>query len=155
MYEIERKFLLDDLPPQLADADSTRILQGYLAVSDDVEVRIRACAGDHLLTVKSGRGEVRGEVTVTLTREQFDELWTLTAGRRLAKRRWVITDDPEAQVNIEVDRFDGSLDGLVMAEVEFPSQDASRAFLPPSWFGPEVTSDDRYRNAALAERTPD
>ena len=37
-----------------------------------------------------------------------------------------------------------------MAEVEFPSEDASQAFDPPSWFGHELTDDPRYRNRALA-----
>ena len=45
-FEIERKFLLDVLPPQVADATATRIIQGYLAVTDDVEVRVRERAGD-------------------------------------------------------------------------------------------------------------
>lgn len=153
-YEIERKFLLDDLPTRLTNADSTRISQGYLAVGDDIEVRIRARAGQHLLTVKGGRGQVRREVTISLTPEQFDDLWSLTEGRRLTKRRWVISDDPEALVDIEIDRFDGALDGLLIAEVEFPSEGASRAFRPPSWFGREVTDDDRYRNAALATGPP-
>ena len=34
--------------------------------------------------------------------------------------------------------------------MEFPSEDASRAFEPPSWFGRELTDDPRYRNRALA-----
>ena len=155
MYEIERKFLLDDIPPRLTDGESTHISQGYLVITDDLEVRIRARAGDHLLTVKGGRGEVRREVTITLTSEQFNELWSLTEGRRLTKRRWVVTDDSEAELDIEVDSFEGALDGLMIAEVEFASREASGAFRPPSWFGREVTDDDRYRNAALATGPPD
>ncbi|MBW3604900.1 MAG: hypothetical protein KY460_08320, partial [Actinobacteria bacterium] len=56
-------------------------------------------------------------------------------------------------VEVEVDEFDGALSGLVIAEVEFESQDDSRAFQPPAWFGREVTDDDRYRNADLAQRS--
>lgn len=154
MYEIERKFLLDALPPQVDDVEPTRIDQGYLSITDAVEIRIRARSDAHLLTIKQGRGEVRREVTVPLTREQFDQLWELTEGKRICKRRWVLSLDPQVDVEVEVDQFDGPLDGLLIAEVEFDSQDASRAFEPPAWFGLEVTDDHRYRNAALAGGMP-
>jgi adenylate cyclase len=147
MEEIERKFLLNGPPPIIDGHTPTRIVQGYLAITADTEVRIRARAGDRVLTVKGGRGLTRREVSVPLTGEQFDELWELTAGRRLTKRRWVI---PDREVQLEIDVFENDLDGLVIAEVEFPSAPASAAFVPPSWFGREVTDDSAYRNAALA-----
>jgi CYTH domain-containing protein len=154
MFEIERKFLLETLPPQLAGLESTQVDQGYLAVTDDVEVRVRARAGDRLLTVKQGRGEVRHEVTIPLTDEQFDDLWVLTAGRRIRKQRWVIPYDPQGELEVEVDQFTGDLAGLLIAEVEVASEEASRAFEPPGWFGREITDEDRYRNAALAGGRP-
>ena len=145
--EIERKFLLDGRPSIIAGHPSTRITQGYLAITDDTEVRVRSRDHDRLLTVKRGRGGVRGEVTIPLTREQFDDMWALTAGRRLTKRRWEV---PHEGVTLEIDVFDGDLAGLVIAEVEFPSLERSIAFTPPDWFGREVTDDPAYRNAALA-----
>ncbi|CAN5753833.1 CYTH domain-containing protein [soil metagenome] len=153
--EIERKFLLDELPSAVADVDPTWIDQGYLSVTDDVEVRIRARAGDHLLTVKHGRGEVRTEVTIELTAAQFDDLWPSTDGQRIRKQRWVIPHDTNAELEVEVDQFHDALNGLLIAEVEFASPHASAAFEPPAWFGREVTDDDRYRNAALADGPPD
>jgi CYTH domain-containing protein len=147
VQEIERKFLLDGRPSIIEGRPSTRVTQGYLAITDDTEVRVRSRADDRLLTVKRGRGAVRGEVTIPLTDEQFDEMWAFTAGRRLTKRRWVV---PHDAVIVEIDVYDGDLDGLVIAEVEFPSVEASVAFTPPDWFGREVTDDPAYRNAALA-----
>jgi adenylate cyclase len=152
-YEIERKFLLDDMPVSTTSVEPTHIAQGYLAVTDDVEVRVRSRAGAQLLTVKGGRGEVRREVTIELSAEQFDRLWELTDGRRIRKRRWVLPAATDG-VEIEVDRFADDLEGLLIAEVEFASADDSRAFTPPDWFGREVTDDDRYRNAALAVDDP-
>ena len=49
-----------------------------------------------------------------------------------------------------VDVFRGALDGLVLAEVEFDSEEEATRFEPPGWFGREVTSDARWSNAALA-----
>jgi adenylate cyclase len=150
--EIERKFLLDDLPAATAAVEPTHIDQGYLAITDELEVRVRSRADARLLTVKGGRGEVRREVTIALSAEQFDQVWDLTAGRRIRKRRWVLPADDG--VEIEVDQFAEDLEGLLIAEVEFASVDDSRAFTPPDWFGSEVTDDERYRNAALATDDP-
>lgn len=147
MDEIERKFLVEAPPPLINGRPSTRILQGYLAITDETEVRLRARGDDRLLTAKGGRGMVRREVTVPLTAEQFDEMWPLTDGRRVTKRRWVV---PHGDVEFEIDVFEGHLEGLVIVEVEFPTAEASTAFTPPDWCGPEVTHDEHYRNAALA-----
>jgi adenylate cyclase len=54
----------------------------------------------------------------------------------------------------EIDRFDAPDPGLVLIEVEFPSRTALDAFIPPPWFGREVTGDARYRNQNLASDDP-
>jgi adenylate cyclase len=145
--EIERKFLVDRPPPGLGDGE--RIEQGYLAVGDDgVEVRVRR-RGDHMvLTVKSGPGMVRTEEELALDDRRFGSLWPLTEGRRVTKTRHLVPLDDGA--NAELDVFEGAHDGLLTAEIEFPSVEASEAFEPPAWLGREVTGDRRYANQALA-----
>jgi adenylate cyclase len=51
---------------------------------------------------------------------------------------------------LEVDVYEGDLAGLVVAEVEFPSEAAADAWRPPAWLGAEVTTDERYKNHRLA-----
>ncbi|MBS1880278.1 MAG: CHAD domain-containing protein [Actinobacteria bacterium] len=150
--EIERKFLLPELPAAAAAAAAVTIEQGYLAVDEEVEVRLRRAGGERLLTAKSGHGESREEVEIRLYAEQFEALWPLTAGRRLRKRRRRVP--LEDGLVAEVDRYEDELSGLLVAEVEFPSLAASRAFRPPSWLGREVTGDRRYANQALAGAGP-
>lgn len=125
-----------------------RIEQGYLALADDVEVRLRRLGDRRLLTVKGGAGEVRDEVEVEIDEARFDALWPLTDGRRLSKvrHRAALGDGLDA----EIDVYEGPLDGLLVAEVEFPSPEHNREFSPPSWLGREVTGDDRYANHSLA-----
>lgn len=53
---------------------------------------------------------------------------------------------------VDVDVFLDDHAGLIVAEVEFDSDDAMAAFEPPDWFGREVTDDDAFTNAALAAR---
>ena len=146
MPEIERKFLVGELPAEARDGSAERIRQGYLNL-EPAEVRIRSRSGrSHELTVKSTGGLSRAEVNVPLTPEQFDELWQLVQ-RSIEKERTVLE---LAGQTVEVDVYAGKLAGLVVAEVEFGSESEAHAFTPPSWFGLEITSDARYRNAALA-----
>ena len=146
--EIERKFLVNEPPPELSAVPSERIQQGYLAVdSAGVEVRIRKRDGRATLTVKQGSGLVRSEEEVDIGRRRFDRLWPVTEGRRIEKARHVL---PVDGASIELDVYGGNLSGLVVAEVEFDSVEASEAFVPPPWLGPELTGDDRYANRTLA-----
>lgn len=144
MPEIERKFLVRDLPAELPAGEHIR--QGYLAL-EPVEVRIRSrAARAHELTLKSVGGLSRAEVNVPLTTEQFDELWPLVQ-RSIEKHRAVLE---AGDATVEVDVYGGKLDGLVVAEVEFATEAEAHEFTPPAWFGTEVTGDLRFRNAALA-----
>ena len=144
--ERERTFLVADMP-DLPD-DGTRIRQGYLAIDGDIQVRIRDREGvGRSLTVKGGRGGTRAEEEVPIDAERFDRLWPLTDGRRIEKTRYVI---PVDGADAELDVFAGELTGLVLVEVELDSDDAMAGFEPPAWFGAEVTDDDRYSNASLA-----
>jgi CYTH domain-containing protein len=145
--EIERKFLVAVDPPH-GERPPLRIRQGYVAVAADAgEVRVRDRDGACTLTVKQGTGLVRDEHDITITPELFDSLWPATAGRRVEKQRHLV---PYEGVTIELDVFEGDLAGLRIAEVEFPTVAAAEAFVPPGWFGPEVTGDPRYLNQRLA-----
>ncbi len=147
--EIERKFLVREPPPGREQSPSTRIEQGYLAIADDgTEVRVRRRAGATTLTVKGGSGRSRSEEEIAIDAERFARLWPLTEGRRLEKTRHLIPMG--ADLTIELDVYSGALTGLMVAEVEFDSEDAADAFEPPEWFGPEVTDDARFKNQKLA-----
>jgi adenylate cyclase len=147
--EIERKFLIKRLPPELKRARRYWIAQGYLAAEpDDRHVRLRKKGKDASLTFKLAQpAGVREEREIKLTSKQFAALWPATAGRRLRKVRYEI---PWQKLLIEIDVYRGSNKGLVVAEVEFPSRAACRKFKPPDWFGREVTGDKRYSNIRLA-----
>ncbi len=146
--EVERKFLVAE-PPDLDGADSDEIEQGYLAIGADGEVRLRRRGEQLVLTAKRGSGLARDEAEVELERDAFEELWPLTEGRRLHKRRHVL---PHGDLEFEVDVYEGDLEGLVVAEIEFPSEEAAREFEPPGWIGQEVTGDERYLNETLATK---
>jgi adenylate cyclase len=146
--EVERKFLVPE-PPDLEESEFDEIEQGYLAVGSDGEVRVRRRGDRCVLTAKRGSGIARAEAEVQLDPEEFRSLWPLTEGRRLRKRRHLI---PHGGLTIELDVYEADLEGLLVAEIEFGSEDEARAFEAPEWFGEEVTGNERYLNQTLATR---
>jgi adenylate cyclase len=144
--EVERKFLVSGFP-DLDGTDADEIEQGYLAIGSDGEVRLRRKGERLLLTAKRGAGLSRQEAEVEIDRASFDELWSLTDGRRLKKRRHVV---PYGELEIELDVYAGDLEGLIVAEIEFVSEEDAKDFDPPDWLGEEVTGDHRYLNETLA-----
>jgi adenylate cyclase len=147
--EIERKFLVTELPTDLDRNRCEVIEQGYIAITDDgLEVRIRR-GGEHaVLTIKKGKGRTRLEEELDIDAERAERLWALTEGRRLKKTRCAVP--APGDLTFEVDIYAGELEGLVTAEVEFSSESAAQAFEPPDWFGRDVTEDSRYKNQWLA-----
>jgi adenylate cyclase len=111
-------------------------------------VRVRRRAGQAVLTVKSGGGRARVEEEIEIEPERFERLWPLTERRRIEKTRYEIPAD--GGLTVELDVYGGALAGLVVAEVEFASEDDANAFVAPAWFGREVTDDERYKNQRLA-----
>jgi adenylate cyclase len=143
--EIERKFRVREVPQALGEG--SRLRQAYLAIDGDIEVRVRDQGGAQVLTVKAGRGVRRAEVEVQIGSTEFDELLALEPDRRIDKTRHRVAVDSHVA---EVDVYAGALQGLVVVEVEFASRQEAEAFVPPPWFGEELTDDPRWSNAALA-----
>ena len=147
-HEIERKFLIKQVPPDLKDHPHKTIDQGYLAANrDGVQVRLRRAGDRFFLTYKRGTGLAREEREVELTRAQFDQLWPGTEGHRLTKTRY---DVPLGNHIAEIDVYHGKNSGLMVAEVEFDDEEQCKKFEPPDWFGKEVSGEARYSNVKLA-----
>lgn len=145
MPEIERKFRVAHLPPDLGEGTSLR--QAYVAVEGDVEVRVRSNGTHHALTVKGGAGLERDEVEVAIDATAFADLWRVAGARHLEKTRHRVDLDG---LTAELDLYAGALAGLAVVEVEFASRQEAEAFDPPDWFGVELTGEAAWSNAALA-----
>ena len=153
--EIERKFMVGEPPDDLDRCEASDIRQGYLSVGEDrTEVRLRERDSEATLTVKQGRGRTRAEEEIELDADAFRRLWRMTEGCRIEKTRHLVPAG--AGLTIELDVYAGQLEGLMLAEVEFPSESAADDFEPPPWLGPELTDDPRYSSQRLAvEGKPD
>ena len=88
----------------------------------------------------------REEIEAELTKEAYEHLREKIDGHAITKRRYLIPFEP---YTIELDVFEGHKKGLIMAEVEFPSVEEANSFVPPEWFGEDVTNDKNYHNSNM------
>ena len=145
--EIERKYLISCLPENLDSYSSHKIEQGYLCTQP--VVRIRRQDDSYILTYKSKGLMVREEYNLPLTREAYLHFKAKADGTIISKTRYKI---PLTDVlTIELDVFDAPFEGLVLAEVEFPDEKMANDFIPPDWFGEDVTFSPAYHNSTLSQ----
>ena len=110
MKEIERKFLITQMP-EMALQSSTCIRQGYISKSrDSVEIRLRRKGDAFFMTFKRGQGLVRDEAEIRIDEANFNHLWPLTQGRQVEKQRSKATLGNG--LTAEIDEFSGTLAGL-------------------------------------------
>lgn len=146
--EIERKFLVESLPAGYDAHPFHQIEQAYLCT--EPVVRIRREDNSYYLTYKSKGLLSREEYNLPLTKESYEHLRTKADGNILTKCRYLLPCLGNSALTIELDIFSGKFDGLVLAEVEFSSEAAARSFIPPDWFGRDVTFSGEYQNSRLS-----
>ena len=146
--EIERKYLISTPPEDYRSYPYRWIEQAYLCT--DPVVRIRRDDGRYYLTYKSKGLLVREEYNLPLTEDAYFHLLQKADGIVLQKRRYLIPIDGTG-LTIELDIFEGQYEGLMLAEVEFPSEEEANAVTPPAWCGEDVTDSGLYQNSRLSE----
>lgn len=143
--EIERKFLVKgDAWKKLAQGTAYR--QGYLNSMKERTVRVRTIGDKGFLTIKGPTiGVTRPEFEYPIPKGDADKMLDLLAEKPLIeKNRYKIPQGPYVW---EIDEFFGENEGLVVAEIELPDENA--VFDKPDWLGEEVSSDPRYFNSNL------
>lgn len=156
--EIEHKFLVTS-DKFKALATPTYYCQGYIPTLNGMTVRIRIAGSQGYVTFK--------DHAINLTRHEFEYpipvedaqqlLLLMCAQPQIQKNRYVIPapdgqlpdGSPVSGLHWEVDVFGGDNEGLIVAEIEVPTEDTH--FELPDWIGEEVTGDHRYYNSALCK----
>lgn len=145
--EIERKFIVKQLPENLSDYPYHVIEQAYL--NTDPVVRVRRQDEDFYMTYKGKGLMAREEYNLPLNRLSYEHLKEKADGNIISKKRYLI---PCAPYTIELDIFEAPFAPLVIAEVEFPSIEEAHAFVPPEWFAEDVTNDPAYHNSNMSRQ---
>lgn len=145
--EIERKWLIRTVPSDLEKYPHHIIEQGYLNTTP--VVRVRRQDDDYIFTYKGGGMMAREEYNLPLDAESYAHLIAKADGKIISKVRYVIP--LEDGLKIELDHFSSPIKGLYLAEIEFESVEQAEAYVPPAWFGEDVTYDARYHNSVMSK----
>lgn len=154
--EIERKYLLNEDPRKLiAEGVITlihekRIEQTYTAIDQDQELRVRRIVDvrtnevSYTHTFKNGVGLAREEVEFEINEVIYDQVIAAFGYLPLTKNRLTATF---GQLLVEIDVYDQV--NFTVVEVEFNSMEEANSFVPPTWFGEEISFNKAYSNKAV------
>jgi adenylate cyclase len=145
--EIEKKFLVKgDFKPYVVK--EYKIVQGFLSTVPERTVRVRIKGDKGYITVKgigNASGASRFEWEKEISVDDAKALLEICEPGVIDKTRYIVKADGD--LIFEVDEFYGENDGLIVAEIELPSEDTP--FTKPDWLGEEVTGDVKYFNSML------
>jgi adenylate cyclase len=152
--EIERKYTLKELPANLDSYPCHLIEQAYLNTKP--VVRIRKEDDDYYLTYKGSGMMAREEYDLPLNEESYYHLLEKADGIVITKKRYVLPlsdfqPDNKDNLSIELDIFEGKLAPLIIAEIEFPTEEMADTFTPPDIFAEDVTFNPKYHNSNLSK----
>jgi CYTH domain-containing protein len=146
--EIERRFRVASDAWRASVERSTRITQGYLAITEDSVIRVRVRDTNAYLTIKSRDGGIaRQEFEYAIPLTDAQSLLKLCGPRILEKVRHEVNHGGYCW---EIDEYLAPFEDLILAEVEMQSESENPA--RPPWIGEDITSDPSFSNAALAQR---
>ncbi len=145
--EIERKFLISKLPEGIDDYPFHIIEQAYLTT--DPVIRVRKEDSTFYMTYKGSGMLSREEYNLPLNEEAYSVLRSKSEGNIISKKRVLI---PYGKYTIELDIFDPPFSPLILAEVEFPSEEEAVSFTGPDWFREDVTYDPKYHNSNMSRK---
>lgn len=144
--EIERKFLVKECPKNIDEYECISMEQTYISVNPTI--RLRRENEKYILTVKGSGLISREEFELEITKEQYDNLLLKRETPFVKKKRYKIP--LENNLIAELDIYFEDLEGLMTVEVEFLTENMALNFIPPKWFGKDVTMDNRYKNTNLS-----
>jgi CYTH domain-containing protein len=149
--EIERKFLVNkDNMPDLLKYSYIEIKQGYLSQpNDNLSVRVRSFDDEkYSLDMKDGKGLVRDELTLYITKEQFEETFPICGERIIVKKRYFVPSKKNNDKILEVDVYRDF--DFITCEYEGENEEDVEILIWEDWFMEELTNKPEYSNRSLA-----
>lgn len=146
--EIERKYIVRDYSFLNLATAVHHIQQAYLSTDPTIRVRIKDTHA--FLTIKGRNPEgsiAHFEWEKEIALEEAKSMLELATSNIIDKHRYII---PWDNLTIEVDVFHKQYEGLVLAEIELPSEDYPLPPLP-AFISMEVTDNPQYYNSNLAQ----
>lgn len=146
MDEIERKFLVKDLPPEIDRSAAMPYERFFLYMGEHEELRIQLKGTEYCIERKSTVSQLHAtKQKMIISAEEYEAL-KMNAVAGVTRDGYLIPSIPGGTIKV----YKGAHEGLARAEVEFKTEAEARAFVPPAWFGPEITTTDLARDSKLA-----
>lgn len=143
--EIEHKYLVSGDEYRHLACGKHEIRQGFLSRDPERTVRVRICDNEAFITIKGkGEGVAHPEFEYSIPMDDALQLLAMCEPPIIEKTRYIVLHECNRW---EVDEFHGHREGLILAELEVPSEDYT--FPLPSFVGREVTGLPQYYNSAM------
>jgi CYTH domain-containing protein len=144
--KIERTFLIAPAVVRLMQRErvvSRDIIEGYLSRTPDrlQFVRIEPEGCNLLLVAQGDAGKT--EERAKVSGAQAKALMDVCRGRIMYRRNL-------ARIGLGLDVYLDRFDGLDLVSVQFDDAATAAAFVPPAWFGTEVSEKEAYQKASFA-----
>ena len=156
MLEIERTYLAKSLPENIKELPCKETIDIYLPskINGHAPLRIRKQGDKFEITKKYRLNEDDGsqliEETINLTKNEFDLLSEEIKGLRVEKSRYIFEYEDKTA---EIDIFKGDLEGLVIIEFEFGTEEEMKEFKMPDFCLADVTEEKFIWGGVLCRST--
>jgi CYTH domain-containing protein len=145
----ERRFLVASSLARLLRKDRgavSRIVEGYFPARPGRDHFVSIEPGHAYLVLAAARDGAGAEERTEVPRSQAEALLPVCAGK-VGFECTIVRLQSEKEALLQRFIAPGSLDLL---SVEFEEGEDANGFMPPAWFGPEVTQNPAYERGSLA-----
>lgn len=131
---ITRKFLIKR-SPKLVNSEKTVYERYYLFITDDTVIRVQKVGNKYEIERKANKDNlVRESQKIEITAKEFDQL-AKQSDKKIVRDSYKISSNPDVYLRLYREDFEG----LIRAEVNFNTKEEADSFIPPGWFGIEIT----------------
>jgi len=144
--EIERKWFIKIIP-DLTGLQSIPYERHFLYIGADIEIRIQKKGDKYIFERKQEVNDLTRDNTIfDITQAEFEALKKLSI-KSIIRHSYPLHSIPGGSLKM----YQGDFEGLVRAEIEFDSEDEANAFIPPTWFGKEITNSALGKDKKLVQ----
>lgn len=146
--EIERKFIVHQIPTQYQNQTPLHYERYYLYIDSEVELRVQKKGSKYEMERKTKTGELsRDTEKLQISEGEYTAL-IKNCSKSIIRNSYIL-ENPQFSIK----EYLGNHKGLIRAEFEFNSTEEAEAFIPPEWCGEEITHTQLGRDSKLVQLT--
>ena len=154
MIELEKTYLLKNIPFDIDQYPYKELIDHYIPFdSEHPKLRLRKRWEFYEITKKTliheGDSSQQQEQTIELSKAEYQALADLP-NKLIHKKRYYV---PYKEIMLEIDVFQGDLDGLILMDVEFTDKKVMNGFEKPNFCLADVTQNSLFAGWMLCWKT--